>query len=49
MAEVVADSFVKTLDMRNLSKLQCHLLHEIKRVAIREWAKEQLKQCQGAI
>jgi hypothetical protein len=44
LAYFIADSYVRTLDMRNLSKLQIHLMHAMKTVAMGDWAREALAQ-----
>lgn len=47
LAERVADKWVAGLDMANLSPVEIHMLHAIKTVAIREWAKETLAKERG--
>ena len=42
LGELVADQFTASLKLGHLSPLQINMLHAIKSIAIRRWAKETL-------
>ena len=44
IAERIADQYVMTLDMKHLSRLQVYMLHAIKSVAVKQWARKTLEQ-----
>jgi hypothetical protein len=47
IAERVADKYVAGLDMSHLAKLDIWLLHAIKSVAVRQWARAELARRKG--
>ena len=47
LGEIVADQFVKGLDMTHLTAVQVWILHGIKSIAMSEWAQQTLKQERG--
>lgn len=49
IAERIADQFTQGLDLQNLTRLQCLILHGIKSVAMGQWARETLRRERGIL